>query len=288
MSRQPFEDGRLQERPGPLGENPAGIAVQAVVETAGPSRSPRLFGRVRPIPDPVNSRPILSLIESAAAKLREIALAVPDGELLGCEDEVVENLGVSRVTARQAARLLEREGVLRVRRGKNGGYFASRPSGEMIETVVCAYMNTLELSTNHTGMVATALWVEALREAAGGADREAARAMAKRLSKIFEDLGPRASLQDVSNAEQKMRTAVFKLIDGAYIDLIFRINAAFARQRMTGWMEQLDSERHQKFVERWKQAKLMELEAIAEGNILQAVSAALHERSLWVNRGSAT
>ncbi|TCM27741.1 regulatory GntR family protein [Novosphingobium sp. ST904] len=243
-----------------------------------------LPGKVRLIAGAMSSKPSSSQIDIAAARLRSLAMATPDGELLGSEDDVIGSLGVSRITARQAARLLEREGVLTVKRGKHGGYFAARPSGDMIETVVCSYMNTLGLSTKHTGMVATSLWIEALREAAG-AERAAALAMVDELSPLFEDLDPEATLEEVSKLEQRMRAAVFKLIDGAYIDLIFRINAAFARQRLTGWTEQLDADLHRRFVRKWKAAKLMELEGIADGNVLQAVTAAMHERSLWVGRG---
>ena len=73
-----------------------------------------------------------SPIDTAADQLREILLRQQEGEMIGSEDDLVARLGVSRVTVRQAARLLEREGVLRVRRGINGGYFASRPSVELV------------------------------------------------------------------------------------------------------------------------------------------------------------
>ncbi len=225
-----------------------------------------------------------SAIDGAAARLRELALAAPEGSLLGSEDDVVGALGVSRVTARQAARLLEREGALLVRRGKNGGYFAARPSVEIIEAVVCAYLNTLGLGIGHTGVVASALWVEALREAAG-ADRDASVALAQRFAGIIEAVDPNAPIEEISRLERMMRSAVFELIDGAYIELIFHINAAFARQRATGWGT-LDLESHRVFVHKWKQAKLMELEAIAEGNILQAVAAGLHDRTIWIARGA--
>jgi GntR family transcriptional regulator, transcriptional repressor for pyruvate dehydrogenase complex len=233
----------------------------------------------------VSTKQTSSLIDNAATQLRDLALKTPNGELLGSEDEIVERLNVSKVTARQAARLLEREGVLFVKRGKKGGYFSARPSGEMIETVMCAYMNTLGLSQSHTGSIATALWVEALREAAG-ADRAASAAMAAEISKLVEALPPEATLADLAKVEREMRSAVFNLIDGAYIDLIFRINAAFARQKLKGHTEQQAPDRHHLFVKRWKMAKLMELDAIAQGDALQAVAAGMHERSLWHGRAT--
>jgi len=50
-----------------------------------------------------------SAAHRAAHALREDILAREDGELLGSEDELMERLGVSRPTLRQAARLLEHE-----------------------------------------------------------------------------------------------------------------------------------------------------------------------------------
>ena len=56
-----------------------------------------------------------SAIELAAAGLRAAVLALPDGALLGGEEVLQRQLGISRPTLRQAARVLEREGLLRVR-----------------------------------------------------------------------------------------------------------------------------------------------------------------------------
>src|SRR5258706_5314446 len=92
-----------------------------------------------------------SPIDLAALEVRNMALALEEGAFLGSEDDLVGRLGVARVTVRQAGRLLEREGVLFVRRGIKGGYFASRPSVEMVESVFCAYLETLGLDTRHTG-----------------------------------------------------------------------------------------------------------------------------------------
>lgn len=231
-------------------------------------------------------------MNATAETLREIALAKPQGELLGSEDELVDLLGVSRATVRQAARLLEREGVLRVRRGINGGYFAARPNIEMVETVFCAYLKTLGYDAAHGGAVATGLWVESLRQAAQ-ADPVAARALAERLSEKIEKLDHGATLADVAKIEQETRSAIFELIDGGYIELLFRINAAFARQqlgpqieRFNQEFEETDREAHQRFVRSWKKAKLLELEAVASGEATLAMMAALHNRKLWISRGS--
>lgn len=81
-----------------------------------------------------------SALDEAASRLRSIALTAKEGGLVGSEETLIAKLGVSRATVRQAARLLEREGFLRVRRGINGGYFAARPDVRTIEKAVSSYL----------------------------------------------------------------------------------------------------------------------------------------------------
>lgn len=203
---------------------------------------------------------------------------------MGSEDELLDRVGVSRVTVRQAARILEGEGLVSVRRGINGGYFAARPSVEMVEAVVCAYLNTLELEAHHVGIVATALWVQVLREAAL-ADRAEAHSLAERLTCEVEALGPETTIEDIGRIERVSRSAIFELIDGAYIEVLFRINAAFSRQQIKAEAYTSDdAEGYRQFFRAWKKAKLLEFEAIAEGDEFLAVMAALHSRKLWGGR----
>ena len=84
-----------------------------------------------------------SAIDTAAANLRSIVHSAEEGALLGSEEALVTKLGVSRATVRQAARLVEREGLLRVRRGINGGYFAARPDAHSIKAAVSSHLERL-------------------------------------------------------------------------------------------------------------------------------------------------
>lgn len=216
--------------------------------------------------------------------LRTFALGLEEGTLIGSEDDILSRLDVSRVTMRQAARLLEREGVLRVRRGINGGYFASRPSVEMVENIVCTYLDTLGLDTKHTGGVATALWIETLRQAAS-ADRVATRALAEELGAEFSALSPDATLGEIAKLEQSSRSRIFRLIEGSYIEVFFRINSTFSRMQVTAEVGESGGRQHfPQFLERWRKAKLMELEAIAEGDEMLAMMTALHTRKVWLSR----
>lgn len=226
-----------------------------------------------------------SPIDRAADILRDAALTIAEGELLGSENEIVEKLDVSRVTVRQAARLLEQEGLLIVKRGKGGGYFAARPTITLLENMVCTYLETLGITTSHTGSVATALWVEALREAAS-ADRSAASQTAEILAEIIEKIGPTATMHEVAAAEHAIRSTVFDLIDGGYMKTIFQINAAYARRHIPLHGAAIDEAVHFEFVRKWKAAKLLQCEAIRNGDVIQAVLAAIQDRNVWNERGS--
>jgi GntR family transcriptional repressor for pyruvate dehydrogenase complex len=113
-----------------------------------------------------------STIDAAASQLRSIVLSADEGALLGSEETLISRLGVSRATVRQVARLLEREGLLRVRRGINGGYFAARPDLQTIETTVSAYLEMLHTEPEDVTSIASALWVEVLRRAVAGRARK--------------------------------------------------------------------------------------------------------------------
>jgi GntR family transcriptional regulator, transcriptional repressor for pyruvate dehydrogenase complex len=214
-----------------------------------------------------------------------MALTFPEGELIGSEDDVIAHLGVSRVTVRQAARLLERDGLLLVKRGKKGGYFSARPGLDMMEAVVCAYLETLGIGAAHTGGVATALWVESVRQATL-ADRTKAIAAARKLQDLVEALPPEASMGAIAEAEHAFRGQIFDLIDGNYLRTIFQINAAFSRSHLPADAPPISEDQHREFLRKWRSAKLLQCEAIASGDMLQGVLAALHDRNAWTQRGA--
>jgi GntR family transcriptional regulator, transcriptional repressor for pyruvate dehydrogenase complex len=60
--------------------------------------------------------------------------------LIGSEADVLDMLGVSRPTLRQAARLLEQEQLLVVRRGVGGGLFGTRPTSEGVSSVASVFL----------------------------------------------------------------------------------------------------------------------------------------------------
>ena len=118
----------------------------AVVAKNGKAQPPKAIhaaGRAasRPVSAPDAGRGS-SLVKQAVDALRKRILAVAGGEVfLGSEEQLIEALGVSRPTFRQAARLLEHELLLKIKRGIHGGFFAQPPSASAVSRMAAIYLN---------------------------------------------------------------------------------------------------------------------------------------------------
>jgi DNA-binding IscR family transcriptional regulator len=225
----------------------------------------------------------ISTIDAVKAKLRGIVLAAKEGALVGSEDSLIADLGVSRSTLRQVARLLEREGLLRVKRGINGGYYGTRPDEKTIQTAVGAYLETLDMSYEDVTSVASVLWVEVLRRAAS-VNGDAGRKLADHFRQKVLEVDPDATFHEVAEVEQASREAIFQLVKSRYIQLIFHINGAFSVGRFPLAATRDGTPKHREFVRAWREAKLLELSAIADGDVELGMMAARHIRNLWHKR----
>ncbi|AYJ85390.1 FadR family transcriptional regulator (plasmid) [Sphingomonas paeninsulae] len=70
----------------------------------------------------------MSMVANTAVRLTKMSIAAGDGDYLGAEADLLKILGVSRPTLRQAAKVVENDRLLSVRRGAGGGFYAARPS----------------------------------------------------------------------------------------------------------------------------------------------------------------
>src|SRR5699024_3756987 len=76
--------------------------------------------------------PKVSDLVVSALRERIINQQLPVGSRLPSEAELMEELNVGRVTVREGLRLLERDGLLEVRRGTTGGNFVRHPDIEQV------------------------------------------------------------------------------------------------------------------------------------------------------------
>ncbi|MEE3753134.1 FadR/GntR family transcriptional regulator [Mycobacterium intracellulare] len=71
---------------------------------------------------------------------REIIDELVDGDHIGSAEDLMDRFQVSGPTVRQAMRVLEAEGLIRVRRGNNGGFFAGTPSVDVVSRSASALL----------------------------------------------------------------------------------------------------------------------------------------------------
>jgi DNA-binding GntR family transcriptional regulator len=220
-------------------------------------------------------------MNAAASQLRALVAEMDDGAFLGGEGDLQQKLSVSRTTLRQVARLLEREGLLKVKRGNNGGYYASRPSFASIEAGLTAYLEVLDVNIGELLAMASITWSEMVRQAAG-LRNDAAAAMAKKLARTVRSVNPNIPYRELIKIEQGIRSELFKLIDSPYLELIFQVNTQFAARKFEGPGQMPpEQEGHAKFVAAWRGAKLLELEAIALGDKELGALASERTRRVW-------
>jgi DNA-binding FadR family transcriptional regulator len=81
------------------------------------------------------------LVSATVESLRDIILANDPNTQIGSLPELARHLGVGIVTVQQAARILEHQGLLEVRRGPGGGYYGKRPDEATLERALMAYIH---------------------------------------------------------------------------------------------------------------------------------------------------
>lgn len=111
--------------------------------------------------------PALSLVGQTVQKLREQILSRSEANaFLGSEEELISLLGVSRPTFRQAARLLEHEQLLTIKRGIRGGFFARPPSAKAVSRLAAVFLNAQGATLSDINAACGPLVIEAARSLA--------------------------------------------------------------------------------------------------------------------------
>lgn len=159
------------------------------------------------------------LVGKASAKLRELILAREPGAQIGSLNEVSALLGVGIVSVQQAARVLEHEGLLAVRRGPGGGYYGARPDDAALERSLATYLRV------HCSVRSEA------REILSMVDCELAAAAAEcrdaQLRAELKALGDRLNACDTPSLrvdwEGQFRAQLFRMVSRRFFELISRV-----------------------------------------------------------------
>lgn len=165
-----------------------------------------------------------NLVANAVERLRERIFAQAPGDLIGSLPELARALGVGIVTVQQAARILEHEGLLDVRRGPGGGYYGARPDAAALERSLAAYMRSQPASWQESLDMTSLLFNELCAAAAGCR----APALLAELRDFARRVPEAASMEDVARGELEFQDLLFRMVQRPLFELLTRVTLRFS------------------------------------------------------------
>lgn len=167
------------------------------------------------------------LVQQTAERLRDLLFAVPAGTRLGALPELARKFGVGIVTVQQAARVLEHEGLLEVRRGPGGGYYGTRPDDAALERAIAAYMRVHPASFEEAADITSLLFNELVPAAAACRDER----LRGELSVLAETIEDRTTEADRGAFEGQLQDLLFRMVDRPLFEVLTRVTLRFATTR---------------------------------------------------------
>jgi DNA-binding FadR family transcriptional regulator len=215
------------------------------------------------------------LVQTTAARLRALILAREPDALIGSLTELAELFRVGIVTVQQAARILEHEGLLLVRRGPGGGYYGTRPDEEALERSVVAYLQVHGSGHREAAEVMTLMRAEIIAVASHCEDttlRETLAALNARIGQC-DTYDKRAAL------EKELYQLLFKMVARPLFELLTRVSWRLYDPTSTPVLYP-----DAKAVADWKAAKHRLIRAILEQDEELARFEALRDRQDYLAR----
>ncbi len=158
-------------------------------------------------------------VQQAAEALRERIFTRPPGEQIGSLTDLARDLGVGIVTVQQAARILEHEGLLEVRRGPGGGYFGRRPDIATLERTISAYWRSEPASLSEILDMTSLLFNELCAAAACCTDaplHDELRGIARAIAACQNEDG-------IGPLEEQFQSQLFRMVNRPFFELITRV-----------------------------------------------------------------
>jgi GntR family transcriptional regulator, transcriptional repressor for pyruvate dehydrogenase complex len=187
------------------------------------------FGRESAARGTIVPRPLTSqrrrLVNATAERMRELVMERAPGALLGSLPELARLLGVGTATVQQAARVLEHEGLLAVRRGPKGGYFGRRPDAAALERALAAFLRVRGSDIHDSLDLMTLLDCELMPAAA----RLAGVAPMEELAALKARLDHCATSEDRIALEKDLHALLFRLVDRPLMELLSLVTGRFYR-----------------------------------------------------------
>ncbi|MET4132876.1 GntR family transcriptional repressor for pyruvate dehydrogenase complex [Porphyrobacter sp. MBR-155] len=167
-----------------------------------------------------------TLAVKTARELARMSLGTDEGEFLGAEDDLLTQLGVSRPTLRQAAKIVESDRLVSVRRGVKGGFYAARPDAADAIRTLARYLRMKGGTLTDILVVSRLVSEEAAARACQCEDEVMRRRLEDFLSSVEDNDSPGAMIK----AESELVETISKMSGNPAIELVMAIGFSFGRE----------------------------------------------------------
>ncbi|MCW1383640.1 FCD domain-containing protein [Novosphingobium sp. KCTC 2891] len=164
-----------------------------------------------------------TLVARTARELAQLSLAFEDGDFIGAEADLLTRLGVSRPTLRQAAKIVENDCLLSVRRGIRGGFYASRPDADDAIRTLARYLRLRGTTLLDIMAVSRLVAEEAAMLACASKDDAGREELRRHAARVDEIEAPAQMIA----AEAAVARIVARLSGNPAIELVMAIGYSF-------------------------------------------------------------
>jgi DNA-binding FadR family transcriptional regulator len=185
----------------------------------------------------------LTLVERTERKLIRKALSARPGEFLGSEAELLEEFEVSRPTLRQAAKIVASDQIVEVRRGANGGFFASRPNLRHMTRAPAFFLRMQGATLEHSILASAAVIPAMVREAAKAVTKNDAADLKKIIDRIESTVDDEWDVEMLIDYDQSIVRLVSRLADNPVLGFFLEVSYAFGRMEEAEMFFQRDPSR---------------------------------------------
>ncbi|HEX7856941.1 MAG TPA: FCD domain-containing protein [Sphingobium sp.] len=159
------------------------------------------------------------LVAVAVTKMKDMVLAQEPDTQIGSLPEIARALGVGVVTVQQAARVLEHEGFLKVRRGNGGGYYGARPNAASLGRAIAGFLQINQSHEREAIEIMTLLDCDLIPAAALATDQ----ALRARLRSHAQHIDACDTAEQRATFEQEMQDIIYKMVDRPLMEMLARV-----------------------------------------------------------------
>lgn len=167
-----------------------------------------------------------TLVTRIARELARLSLDSVEGSFIGAEDDLLARFRVSRPTLRQAAKIVENDRLLSVRRGIRGGFYASRPDAADAIRTLARYLRLKGGTLGDILVVSRLVSEEAAARACSSSDPELRSRIEQFLGQIDANDSPSALIK----AESTLVQLISEMSGNPAIELVMAIGFSFGME----------------------------------------------------------